>query len=526
MSANFGNGTGALEKAIDLLQAISAAPEGASQAELASLLNLPRTTVYRLLATLVARGMVRRDPLRKVYCLGLRSFEMARQAYSMPDLVAAASVEIRALRDLTGETTYLAARDGLEVLSLDRADGAHSHRSEAVLGKHKPLHCTSQGKAILSALDDATRDGLIKDISLRPKTPLTITDRRRLQAEIRITAARGYAIDDEEMELGIRCVGAPITDSQGKVRGALSVAGPAYRLTRERLDLLGPEVADAAKRVGAQLVVDMPAPAVPDEAVPVPGPWAFHGAFPIWSQDQDCLYWADTLAPAVRVLKDGIDRELARVEGPIHGTALAGDRLFIAHDGGCLLLDAGGQAQAIDLDLPGRIQALCAEPTGRLWMVLEAEDGSFTAGPADMEGRYEALWNLDEASGSLRWDARENLLYMTAPESGSIFILNPANQSIRRFVSMPRGSGQPAGLMLDGRGGLWVALRDGWSVIRFSLDGNVDRVIGMPVPCPTDLALGGTELTTLYVTSARQFVSLDALASAPLSGRLFTVSAS
>src|SRR5690554_5856368 len=118
MSANFGNGSGSLEKAIDLLQAISAAPQGASQAELASLLKLPRTTVYRLLATLVARGMVRRDPLRKVYCLGLRSFEMSRQAYSMPDLVAAASAELRALRDLTGETTYLAVQDGLEVLSL------------------------------------------------------------------------------------------------------------------------------------------------------------------------------------------------------------------------------------------------------------------------------------------------------------------------------------------------------------------------------------------------------------------------
>ncbi len=525
MSANFGNGTGSLEKAIDLLQAISAAPEGASQAELASLLKLPRTTVYRLLATLVARGMVRRDPLRKVYCLGLQSFEMARQAYSMPGLVAAASTELRALRDLTGETTYLAVQDGLEVLSLDRADGAHSYRSEAILGKHKPLHCTSQGKAILSALDDASRDTLIKEITLRPVTPLTITDRRRLHAEIRITAARGYAIDDEEIEPGIRCVGAPIVDSQGKVRGALSVAGPAYRLTRERLDLLGPEVAEAARRVGSQLTVDAPEPTVPNEAAAVPGPWAFHGAFPIWSSSEQCLYWADTLAPAVRVMKGDTDRELARVAAPIHGMALTDAGLFVSHEGGGLLLDSAGGARAIDLELPGRIQALCAGPAGRLWMVLEADDGSFTGGSASLSGDYKPLWSLDEASGSLQWDAEADLLYMTAPESGSILMLNPANQTIRRFVSMPRGSGQPAGLSLDGRGGLWVALRDGWSVIRFSLDGNVDRVIGMPVPCPTDLALGQPDRGTLYITSARQFVSLDALASAPLSGRLFAVNA-
>src|SRR5690606_8185971 len=107
MLANSRDGTASLEKAIDLLEAVAAAPNGATQAELTSSLGLPRTTVYRLLATLVARGLVRRDPLRKVYCPGFRCFEMARQAYTMPDLVAAAAMEMRALRDLTGETTYL-----------------------------------------------------------------------------------------------------------------------------------------------------------------------------------------------------------------------------------------------------------------------------------------------------------------------------------------------------------------------------------------------------------------------------------
>lgn len=78
---------------------------------------------------------------------------------------------------------------------------------------------------------------------------MTITDRRRLLAELQITQARGYALDDEEIRLGIRCVAAPIIDKQGHVRGALSVAGPAYRLTLERLTLLGPELADAARQV-------------------------------------------------------------------------------------------------------------------------------------------------------------------------------------------------------------------------------------------------------------------------------------
>jgi IclR family transcriptional regulator, acetate operon repressor len=139
------DGTAALDKALDVLDAVGSSANGLSQAELGERLDLPRTTLYRLLGTLVARDLLRRDPLRRVYCLGMRCFDYARKAYSMPDLVAAAGIELRALRDMTGETTYLATLDGLEVLSLERCDGAHSVRSHSEPGSRKPLHCTSQG---------------------------------------------------------------------------------------------------------------------------------------------------------------------------------------------------------------------------------------------------------------------------------------------------------------------------------------------------------------------------------------------
>lgn len=141
------DGTGALEKAMDVLESIGSAPLGLSHAELASQMALPRTTLYRILASLVNRGMIRRDPLHKVYRLGFRYLELVRNAYLMPDLVAAASFELRALRDLTGETSYLAVLDGNQVMSLERCDGAHSTRSAAALGRSKPVYCTGQGKA-------------------------------------------------------------------------------------------------------------------------------------------------------------------------------------------------------------------------------------------------------------------------------------------------------------------------------------------------------------------------------------------
>ncbi|RYY73119.1 MAG: IclR family transcriptional regulator, partial [Comamonadaceae bacterium] len=284
------DGTGSLEKALDVLDAVGAAPEGLGQSDIAERLALPRTTVYRLLATLVARGLLRRDPLRKVYCLGVRCFELARQAYAMPDLVAAATTELRMLRDLTGETTYLATLEGAEVVSLERHDGAHSQRAAAALGQRKPVHCTSQGKAILSAMAPEARDALVKDLSLKPLTPHTITDRRKLQAELKVIAARGWSMDDEEIVLGVRCVGAPIVDAQGAVRGAISVAGPAWRVTRERAELLGPEVAEAARRIGSQLRGAASGPRDPSLQA-IDGPWAFHGAFPRWCARSGDLFW-------------------------------------------------------------------------------------------------------------------------------------------------------------------------------------------------------------------------------------------
>lgn len=518
MSKNTGDGTGALEKALDVLEAVGAAPEGLSQNELTERLALPRTTTYRLLATLVARGLLRRDPLRKVYCLGFRCFEMARQAHAMPDLVAAASLELRTLRDLTGETAYLAALDGREVISLERCDGAHSQRSQAVLGQRKPIHCTSQGKAILSALDEASREALLRDLPLKPLTPRTLTDRRRLQAEIKLSAARGYAVDDEEIVLGVRCVGAPIVDSAGRVRGAISVAGPAYRLTPERLQLLGPELAEAARRVGAQLQAAQPAGT--DEAVEVlPGPWAFFGAHPDWDPDTQSLVWADVLAPSVRCHQVGQDRVLIQMEHPVTALVRRSDGLYAATQQ-ALLRCREGLSEPTEQRLPAGLLALCCDAEGGWWAAAEQPGGGTAIGRLQADGGIAAPWRLPEPVQCLRWRAQDGALVATVPDRGDILMMQPGNPGMRRLATVPKGSGRISGLAFDHDGGLWTALRGGWGVLRLGPDGSLDRMIGLPVPCPTDVVMDEAR-QQLYVVTARQPVALDTLANAPLSGRVF-----
>jgi IclR family transcriptional regulator, acetate operon repressor len=539
-----GDGTAALEKALDVLDAIGSSAEGMNQVALSEQLAIPRTTLYRLLATLTARGLVRRDSHKRVYRLGLKCFELARTVQTSPDLVAAAAVEIRALRDLTGETTYLGALDGAEVLAIERMDGAHSHRSQSALGQRKPLHCTSQGKAMLSVLSQAERDELLRGLTLKAITPHSIIEKKRLNAELNISRSRGWSIDDEEMILGVRCVGAPIIDAHGRVRGAISVAGPAYRMTIARLQGLGPEVAEAARRIGAQLVnVTKENPASSAQAVD--GQWAFNGQFPRWSVRHQALFWADTLAPTIHLMQEGCDRELVKMDAPILGLVVWGNRLVVTGAMGWHLIELEDFTRPRISELfhwsGAPLRAICTDAVGGVWgcevgftdaaaSLAQSSVGRWTPG-----GELDTVWQVNEDISALAWNATGQQLYGLAQKSGTIFVFESGRRTPRRLASVPKGSGKLSGLCVDAQGGVWTTLQDGWSALRFTADGTQDRVIGLPVPCPTDLAVGDLRTgrdpnsstrtamhQTLFLTSARQSVSVEALNSAPLSGRLFS----
>ena len=519
-----GEGTASLEKAIDVLETIGDSGRGIGHLELAEKVGLPKTTVYRILTTLMARGLVWRDPLRRVYCLGAGTIELARKAYSMPDMVAAARAEMRSLRDLTGETVYLAALDGTKAVSLERCEGAHDVRSAARLGVRKGLHCTSQGKAMLSALPEEQRNAIVAEIDLPALTKKTITDRRRLKAELKLTAGRGFAIDEEEIVMGVRCVGAPIIDPRGIMRGAISIAGPVFRMTRERVEQLGPEVAAAARRVGAQLGLTE-VPNIAEASIVVDGAAATaHGAMPKWSRRDGSLVWADTVGRELRRLKGGREDRIAQTRTAITGVAREGARVLVASEDGWESFDAKGKAKP-RAGWPGKdLCAMASHPGGELWVAMRRGDGCHV-GTLGLEGDVLEKWQVSEPIGAMAWDSDGKCLYAAAPVSGSILLMQPGGRGVRRLATMPKGSGRPGGIALDAEGGVWTTLVDGWSVVRFTLDGALNRVMAVPVPRPTDLAFGGDDLRSLFVTSARDGLAPEILAAAPLSGRVFQLDA-
>lgn len=174
------------------------------------------------------------------------------------------------------------------------------------------------------------------------------------------------------------------------------------------------------------------------------------------------------------------------------------------------------------------VQAMCLGGTdgagSGVWVAVETAEGGSAVGRLHAAGHVEVLWRLAEALQCLRWRAGDGALLATAPDTGAILHMHPDSPGVvRRLVTVPKGSGRVSGLAFDAEGGVWTALRDGWSVVRFLPDGGLDRVAALPVPCPTDVAVGGPDGNILFVTTARQPVALDMLTNAPLSGRLFAL---
>ncbi len=214
--------------------------------ELSQRLNLHRSTTHRILKVLEHYRYVERDYSSGGYRLGAKVLELARKVVVQTDLIHQSRPYLRQIVTETGETSHLGVlRQGL-VLSLANVESPRTVRTPATVGGATPFHCTSLGKVILAHSPGPEIDDLITAYGLKRYTRNTITRPDQFRAELRRVRQFGYAEDNEEFEEGLRCIGAPVWDHSGKVVAALSVTGPAFRLTQERTSVLIKSVLKAA----------------------------------------------------------------------------------------------------------------------------------------------------------------------------------------------------------------------------------------------------------------------------------------
>lgn len=249
--------TQAVDRALQILLLLGSEGREMGVSEIASRLDLWKSTVHRTLATLAARGFVSKHPETDRYFLGVKLFSLGMRWREKAGLVPLVRPVMEKLAAELGEAVHLVVLDPdpespHTVVVVDRVDSAHVLGVTPRVGFGSAAHCSAVGKVLLAHSPPHLVERIIRTRGLPRFTPNTITDEQALLAELARTRERGYAIDDEEMEIGLYCVAAPVRDAHGEVVAALSVSGPAARLS-PRYQEVAREVMQAAAEVSARL---------------------------------------------------------------------------------------------------------------------------------------------------------------------------------------------------------------------------------------------------------------------------------
>jgi DNA-binding IclR family transcriptional regulator len=241
-----------LDRAFDILELLSREQHGMPLTQIALRVDLHKATVHRLMSALRDRGYIEKAPGGN-YRLGLGFVELASLYLNHLELKTEAQPVLHDLIARTGNTVFLATEQEAEVVYLDKHETFESLRKYSIIGRRAPMHCTSLGKALLSGMDDGRIRSLLAGRDLTGFTPATITTLDRLLAEIDRTRVRGWSLDDEEYEPGIRCIGAPVRDYRGAVIAAVSTSGTTAMLGSEKVQEIGAVVARAAGELSRRM---------------------------------------------------------------------------------------------------------------------------------------------------------------------------------------------------------------------------------------------------------------------------------
>jgi DNA-binding IclR family transcriptional regulator len=225
-----------VERALAILEALGQNPGGVGVTKLGKDVGLHKSTVHRLLATLAKYGFVEQDEATEGYRLGMKFVSLALNFLNQLDFRREVLPYLRELAEVTGETTQLAVLEGGEVLYLERC-----HSQEAItvnLGLRVPAYCTAEGKVLLACLPEERLRKYLESHQFRQFTINTIVNPEQLRLHVERVRMQGFAVSAEEYADSLRGVAAPVFDRHGRAVAALGIAGPASRLTLERINRL------------------------------------------------------------------------------------------------------------------------------------------------------------------------------------------------------------------------------------------------------------------------------------------------
>ena len=245
------SGVQSVERIFQLIESLAAHPAGAGLQRLAQDTDLAKSTVHRLLASLVSLGYAAQDENGR-YRLTLKMFELSSGIVNSMDIKDVAKVHLERLAQRTGEAVHLVIRDGQDIVYIYKTESGPMRMSSRV-GLRSPLYCTGVGKAILATLPADEVTNIWQHTTPQKLTTHTIVEFDAQQAQLAEVRTNGYAIDDEENELGVRCVAVAIPGVGGRADSAFSISGLAPYMTPERIRRIATLAQDARTDIMADL---------------------------------------------------------------------------------------------------------------------------------------------------------------------------------------------------------------------------------------------------------------------------------
>ncbi len=244
----------AVSHALDLLEQFHGEVDELGVTELSKRLKLHKNNVFRLLATLESRGYIEQNRATENYRLGLKSLELGQTFIKQMGLLRQAKPILEKMVKECNETSYVAIFKEGYIVYLDVVETDLTVRVVSRVGSRLPSHCTAAGKIHLAFMSDEEIDALLPTRELKGYTPSSITDKEKLKKELKQIADSGVAIDNEELDPGVRCVAAPIRDYTRRIVGALSISGPSMRFSDERIEKeLMPLIKQSAEELSTRL---------------------------------------------------------------------------------------------------------------------------------------------------------------------------------------------------------------------------------------------------------------------------------
>ncbi len=242
-----------VDRALSILELISDYNEGLGITEISEKTDLHKSTVHRLLGTLMYKGFVVQDTITNKYRISLKLYELGTKRIEDLDILNASKPYTKRLMEELNEVVHLVIRDKNDIIYIDKVEADNTIRMASNIGRRSPLYCTSVGKAILAFTDEKEVEDIWKNSNVQKLTPNTIIDFQLFKEELEKIREQGYAEDDEENELGVRCIGAPVFNFHGEVEGAISISGPTIRVTKDKVE----KIAEAVKKYADLISIEL-----------------------------------------------------------------------------------------------------------------------------------------------------------------------------------------------------------------------------------------------------------------------------